>query len=91
MARATTAPGLRHGRQSAAQAQQAVGTAGVVVAVVVVADLVVLDPRATPVLASRQEVSTSLEDVLFSLMILGDDRAVKETFAAGVSVHRKAG
>jgi len=24
-------------------------------------------------------------------MILGDDRAVKETFAAGVSVHRKAG
>ena len=41
------------------------------------ADLVVLDPHATPVLSSRQEVSTSLEDVLFSLMILADDRAVR--------------
>jgi guanine deaminase len=29
------------------------------------ADLVVLDPRATPTLASRHEVSASLEDVLF--------------------------
>jgi guanine deaminase len=51
------------------------------------ADLVVLDPRATPVLASRQEVSTSLEDVLFSLMILGDDRAIRATYVAGQRVH----
>ena len=51
------------------------------------ADLVVLDPRATPVLASRQEVSASLEDVLFSLMILGDDRAVRATYVAGQKVH----
>lgn len=54
------------------------------------ADLVVLDPCATPVLASRQEVSTSLEDVLFSLMILGDDRAVKATYVAGRKVHERA-
>ncbi|WP_374332155.1 guanine deaminase [Aestuariivirga sp.] len=54
------------------------------------ADLVVLDPRATPVLASRQEVSTSLEDVLFSLMILGDDRAVKATYVKGRKVHERA-
>lgn len=53
------------------------------------ADLVVLDPHATPVLASRQEVSTSLEDVLFSLMILGDDRAVKATYVAGRKVHER--
>lgn len=53
------------------------------------ADLVVLDPRATPVLESRQEVSTSLEDVLFSLMILGDDRAVRATYVAGVKVHER--
>ena len=51
------------------------------------ADLVVLDPHATPVLSSRQEVSTSLEDVLFSLMILGDDRAVRATYVAGARVH----
>jgi guanine deaminase len=53
------------------------------------ADLVVLDPSATPVLASRQEVSTSLEDVLFSLMILGDDRAVRATYVAGERVHAR--
>lgn len=51
------------------------------------ADLVVLDPKATPVLASRRELSQSLEDVLFSLMILGDDRAVKATYVAGAKVH----
>jgi guanine deaminase len=53
------------------------------------ADLVVLDPTATPVLASRQEVSTSLEDVLFSLMILGDDRAIRATYVAGHRVHER--
>jgi guanine deaminase len=51
------------------------------------ADLVVLDPCATPVLASRQEVSASLEDVLFSLMILGDERAVSATYVRGRKVH----
>ena len=51
------------------------------------ADLVVLDPKATPVLAGRQDLSTSLEDVLFSLMILGDDRAVRATYVAGRKVH----
>ena len=54
------------------------------------ADIVVLDPKATPVLASRQELSTSLEDVLFSLMILGDDRAVKATYVKGRKVHERA-
>jgi guanine deaminase len=53
------------------------------------ADIVVLDPEATPVLKSRQEVSTSLEDVLFSLMILGDDRAVAATYVAGTKVHAR--
>ena len=53
------------------------------------ADLVVLDPCATPVLASRQDVSASLEDVLFSLMILGDDRAVSATYVRGQKVHER--
>ncbi len=53
------------------------------------ADLAVLDPCATPVLASRQEVSQSLEDVLFSLAILGDDRAVRATYIAGRKVHAR--
>ena len=54
------------------------------------ADLVVLDPRATPVLASRQELSQSLEDVLFSLAILGDDRAIRATYVAGRKLHERA-
>jgi guanine deaminase len=54
------------------------------------ADLVVLDPRATPVLASRQELSKTLEDVLFALAVLGDDRAVRATYVAGAKVHERA-
>ncbi|WP_120497600.1 guanine deaminase [Kiloniella sp. EL199] len=52
------------------------------------ADIVVLDPKATPVLESRQEVSENLEDVLFSLMILGDDRAISATYVAGERVYK---
>lgn len=51
------------------------------------ADIVVLDPRATPLLKSRQELSESLEDLLFALMILGDDRAVRATYVAGNRMH----
>jgi guanine deaminase len=54
------------------------------------ADLVVLDPWATPVLASRQEVSESLEDILFSLMILGDDRAIAASYVAGAPLHKRS-
>jgi guanine deaminase len=51
------------------------------------ADITVLDPEATPVLASRHALSQSLEDILFSLMMLGDDRAVSATYIAGQRVH----
>ena len=47
------------------------------------ADLVVLDPAATPVLASRHRLSRNLEETLFALAILGDDRAVRATYVAG--------
>ncbi len=50
------------------------------------ADVVVLDPCATPVLAARQELSESLEDVLFALMMLGDDRAVRAVYVRGTRV-----
>lgn len=53
------------------------------------ADIVVLDPKATPVLAARQELSQSLEETLFALMILGDDRAVRATYVAGEKVHEQ--
>jgi guanine deaminase len=51
------------------------------------ADIVVLDQKATLVLAVRQELSESLEDMLFALMILGDDRVITATYVAGEKVH----
>ena len=51
------------------------------------ADLVVLDPLATPVMAARHELSESVEDTLFALMMLGDDRTVRATYIAGKRVH----
>jgi guanine deaminase len=51
------------------------------------ADIVVLDPSATDVLAARHPLSNSIEDVLFALAILGDDRAIKATYVAGEKVH----
>ena len=47
------------------------------------ADFVVLDPAATPLLARRTATAESIEALLFALMILGDDRVVRETFIAG--------
>lgn len=51
------------------------------------ADLVVLDPKATPLLALRHARSESVEDMLFALMMLGDDRAVRATYVAGRPAH----
>ncbi|MFI8483119.1 guanine deaminase [Pseudomonas sp. NPDC078700] len=53
------------------------------------ADFIVLDYKATPLIDYRMQQAKSLEEKLFALTILGDDRAVKETFAAGQSVHRR--
>jgi len=53
------------------------------------ADFVVLDYNATPLISYRMQQAKSLDERLFALTMLGDDRAIKETFAAGESVHRR--
>ncbi|MBW5415972.1 guanine deaminase [Pseudomonas sp. MAG002Y] len=53
------------------------------------ADFVVLDYHATPLLSYRLKQAKSLEEKLFALMMLGDDRTVKETYAMGVKVHQR--
>ncbi len=53
------------------------------------ADIVVLDPQATPLLALRAQVAESLEELLFALMICADDRAVEATFVAGELVYQR--
>lgn len=47
------------------------------------ADVVVLDSAATPEMALRMQAAGDLKDELFALTILGDDRAVVETYIAG--------
>ena len=52
------------------------------------ADLVVLDARATPAMAHRMEtIQDDLEEELFVLMTLGDDRSVRATYVAGERLH----
>ena len=48
------------------------------------ADLVVLDSRATPAMAHRMETAKGdLDAELFALIMMGDDRAVRQTYVAG--------
>jgi guanine deaminase len=47
------------------------------------ADLVVLDARATPAMAHRMATARELEEELFVLMTMGDDRVVKQTYIKG--------
>ena len=46
-------------------------------------------PAPRPVLASRDDISQSLEDRLFALALLGDDRAVRATYVAGKRMHQR--
>jgi guanine deaminase len=47
------------------------------------ADMVVLDPDATPLLAFRNRRSRSMAETLAVLATLGDDRAIRATYVAG--------
>ncbi|SFM10779.1 guanine deaminase [Rugamonas rubra] len=53
------------------------------------ADFIVLDAQATPLLQRRSAHCDSLEELLFALALLGDDRAVAATYAAGRRVHAR--
>jgi guanine deaminase len=49
------------------------------------ADFVLLDPAATPLLARRTQRAGSIEELLFALLVLGDDRAIRDTVIVGRS------
>jgi len=51
------------------------------------ADLVVLDLRATPLMAFRMQYARDIHEALFLLMTLGDDRAIRATYVAGLLAH----
>ena len=43
------------------------------------ADFLVLDPEATPLLARRTQQAQSLDELLFAMIVLGDERVVERT------------
>lgn len=58
------------------------------------ADFIVVDPRSTPIMALRnsETVPTNLEELadrLFSLIIMGDDRAIQSTYILGELAYRR--
>jgi guanine deaminase len=67
--------------QHTAGAAQALGLEGCVgnLQVGCEADFVVLNPQATPLLARRTARANSLDELLFALIVLGDDRVVERT------------
>jgi guanine deaminase len=70
--------------QHTAGAAQALGLAGVVgnLQSGCEADFVVLNPQATPLLARKTALAESLDELLFALIVLGDDRLVEHTHIA---------
>jgi len=53
------------------------------------ADFVVVDLAATPLMARRMENAATLDEKLFALMMLGDDRAIAATHVLGEAVYRR--
>ncbi|HEY1089957.1 MAG TPA: amidohydrolase family protein, partial [Burkholderiaceae bacterium] len=65
-------------------AAQALGLEGVIGSLQVgtEADFVVLNPQATPLLARKTALAQGLEELLFALIVLGDDRLIERTVVA---------
>lgn len=73
--------------QHTAGAAAALGLDGVVgnLQVGCEADFVVLNPRCTPLVERRTAAAASLDELLFAMIVLGDDRLVERTVIAGMS------
>jgi guanine deaminase len=71
--------------QHTAGAAEALGLDGVIgnLRVGCEADFLVLDPKATPLLARKTGNARNLDELLFSLIVLGDDRVVERVYVDG--------
>jgi guanine deaminase len=74
--------------QHTAGAAQALGLEGVVgnLSMGCEADFVLLNPQATPLLARRTARAQTLDELLFALIVLGDERVVERTCVMGALV-----
>ncbi len=70
--------------QHTAGAARALGLAGVVgnLQAGCEADFIVLNPAATPLLARRTQAAQSMAELLFAMIVLGDDRLIERTVIA---------
>lgn len=55
------------------------------------ADLVVLDLASTPAIAQRSDRAADIWEALFATIMMGDDRAIAETWIGGRRAHARAG
>jgi guanine deaminase len=71
--------------QHTAGAAQALGLGGVVgnLQPGCEADFIVLNPAATPLLARRTGQAQSVDELLFAMIVLGDDRLIEKTIILG--------
>jgi len=71
--------------QHTAGAAQALGLGGVVGNLQPghEADFIVLNPAATPLLARRTGQAQSVDELLFAMIVLGDDRLIEKTVISG--------
>ena len=46
------------------------------------ADFVVLNPQATPLVARRTSQARNVDELLFAMIVLGDDRLIERTVIA---------
>jgi guanine deaminase len=74
--------------QHTAGAAEALGLAGVIgnLQPGCEADFVVLNPQATPLLARKTGHARNLDELLFSLIVLGDDRVIEQVVVDGAAV-----
>lgn len=73
--------------QHTAGAAQALGLSGVVGNLLpgCEADFVILNPQATPLLARKTARANNLDELLFALIVLGDDRVIEKTVISQAS------
>ena len=55
------------------------------------ADVTVIDPASTDLIAHRAGRAETLEELLFAQIVLADDRAVRATYANGAKVYERDG
>ncbi|WBY03480.1 guanine deaminase [Ramlibacter tataouinensis] len=74
--------------QHTAGAAQALGLGGVIgnLQPGCEADFLLLEPRALPLLARKVAQAGSLDELLFSLIVLGDDRVVEQVYVGGAPI-----